>query len=363
MILIDFSSNMHRMLYSSIRDVELQEDGRYITEDYIFFAQHLIMQELYNIYQEHKGKFGNMVLCLDNASGGYWRKDFYDRYKSTRKDVRAVSPFKWDEVFTYINKMLETITDNLPWKVVSVKRAEADDLMLVLARQYHKTEKILIYSPDKDMIQAQKDANGQVYQYSSLTKKWLVPENKHDDMEDWLMEHVCLGDACDEVPRIVDETIFSDNFKLYLKENNIQIDDPVEFERTLTTDKKTQLLENYNVFKYNKKGEEQGLDIYFKERLGLVTLKKKITAIGSLDKFLDSHPFYRDNYNRNFILVMEDGIPTNIWNQIILEYKEAKEDFDIVNFEKFLDDNQLSSMKMTLSFDIKREMTIADFGW
>ena len=363
MILVDFSSTMHRMISVAQKDVELQEDEKFITEDYIFFAMHLILQELYSTYQEHKNKFGTMVLCLDNASGGYWRKDVYPRYKSKRKNIKEVSPIKWDEVYVYINSLLDAIKEYLPWKVLSIKRAEADDIMLALARHYNSQEFILIQSPDKDMIQAQKNANSKVFQYSSLTKKWLAPENKHDDMEDWLLEHVCLGDSCDEVPRIVDETVFSENFLKYLKENNVLVDNPIDFKEKLTTEKKTQLLQNYNVYKTNKKGEETELDIYFKERLGLSTLKKKIEKIGGLEAFLDSHPTYRENYKRNYTLVMEEGIPVDIWNAILLDYKFAKEDLNIVEFEKFLDNNKLSQLKMTMAFDSKKELTANDFGW
>lgn len=362
MIIVDFSSTMHRMIHVVTKDVKLQEDETFITEDFIFFAQHLILQELYNTHQEHKNKYGDMVLALDNSSGGYWRKDVYPRYKSNRKDLKEISPIKWDEVYTYNNKLLQMITDHLPWKVVSVKRAEADDVILALSRQYNNQEKILIHSPDKDMIQAQKGTEN-VFQYSALTKKWLVPENKHDDMEDWLLEHVCLGDVSDGVPRIVDETIFSDNFLKYLKCNNILVDNPIDFKEKLSTETKTQLLQNYNVYKTNKKGEETELDIYFKERIGLSTLKKKIKEIGSLEQFLDSHALYRSNYNRNHTLVMESGIPAEIWNDVILEHKSAKSDFNSLEFEKFLDENNLSQLKLVMSFESTKELTIEDFGW
>ncbi len=362
MIIVDVSSIVHRMVYSSTKETELQEDETFITEDFIFFVQHLVLQELYTIYEEHKNKYGQMVLALDNASGGYWRKDVFPRYKSHRKNIKEISPVKWGEVFTYINKLLQMITDYLPWKVISVKRAEADDIMLVLSRLFNKQEKILIHSPDKDMIQAQKGTDN-VFQYSALTKKWLEPEHKNDDMEDWLLEHVCLGDSSDGVPRIVDETIFSENFLKYLKSNNVLVDNPIDFKAKLTTEKKTQLLQNYNCYKTNKKGEETELDIYFKDRLGLSTLKKKIDKIGGLEAFLDSHPTYRENYNRNYTLVMEDGIPVDIWNNIIIAYKEAKEEYCPIEFERFLDENNLSQLKMMLSFDVQREIVISDFGW
>ena len=70
MILVDFSSTMHRMIYSASKDCELQEDGKYNTEDFIYFTKYLIIQEMYNIHREHKNKFGELVLCIDNAQGG-----------------------------------------------------------------------------------------------------------------------------------------------------------------------------------------------------------------------------------------------------------------------------------------------------
>ncbi len=353
---------MHRMICAASKDCELQEDGKYITEDYIYFAKHLIFQELHSIYQEHKNKFGNLVLCIDNSEGNYWRKDIFPRYKESRKNTRESSPYKWNEIFVYINNMLETIKLYLPWKVVSVPRAEADDVILVLSRHFQKFENVLIFSPDKDMIQAQKNSNN-VFQYSALTKKWIVPENKNEDMDDWLLEHVCLGDTSDGVPRIIDETIFSENFKKYLKDNNIDVDNPIDFKEKLDLNVKKELLNNFNIFKTNKKGEPTELDIYHKERFGMTNLKKKIKEFGSLDKYLDSHPLYRQNYNRNYTLVMEEGIPTDIWNDIILTYKEANEDLNINKFEEFLDNNNLSSLKMTLQFEYNRELTIEDFGW
>ena len=362
MIVVDFSSTMHRMIYSASKDCELQEDGKFRTEDFIFLAKYLIIQEMHNIHSEHKNKFGDLVLCLDNSQGGYWRKDVYEGYKAKRKLTKEASPHNWDEIFKYINEMLDVFKEHLPWKIISVPRAEADDIMLVLARHYHQFENILIHSPDKDMIQAQKGSNGKVQQYSALTKKWIVPENKHDDMEDWLLEHVCLGDACDEVPRIVDETVFSENFLKYLKENNINTETPMDFEK-LDNALKNELLSNYNVYKTNKKGEETELDIYFKERLGLSTLKKKIQKIGSLEQFLDSHPLYRKHYNRNYTLVMEEGIPSDVWNNILLAYKDAKAELNLIEFENYLDKHNLGSLKLTMAFENTRELTAEDFGW
>lgn len=56
MILCDFSSVMHRMIARAAKEVQPQPNGKLKTEDFIFFAKHLIIQELHNIHQEHKAK-------------------------------------------------------------------------------------------------------------------------------------------------------------------------------------------------------------------------------------------------------------------------------------------------------------------
>ena len=211
-----------------------------------------------NIHREFSNEFSDVVICLDKSAGRYWRKDVYEGYKESRKSSREESVIDYGEVFSELNTLLDQIRNNLPWKVIEVNHAEADDIMLILAKEYNEHEKILIYSPDKDMLQAQRNTEN-VFQYSSLTRKWLVPENKHDNMDHWVMNHVCLGDGADEVPKVVDHTEFSDAFIEYLKENNIKHLTPFDFKNSdLDIDTKKSLLENFNVYRTKRNGDETG---------------------------------------------------------------------------------------------------------
>lgn len=357
------------MVHTSVKHMKPSKDesNQYITSEFSGMMLDCIMRELFSIKQEHSGKFGEVILCLDNKTkDGYWRNDVYPQYKANRKNAKDVSEVNFQEVFSYTNKLIEQIEKNLPWKVVSVAKAEADDIMLVLAREYSRYEKILIHSPDKDMIQAQRDTEN-VYQYSSLTKKWLVAEHKSDDMDQWITEHVVLGDASDGVPRIIDGTVFSESFKKYLSDNNHEITTPIEFrESSIPDEEKIKLITEFDVYIYNRKKENTGVkDIYLKERFGPSTLKKAILEAGSLDEWLDSHPSYRDNYNRNFVLVMEEGIPVDIWNQCILFHKTAIIDYNSKEFENYLSENNLGSLLMELPnhFKLNRSLTADDFGW
>lgn len=367
MILIDFSSIIHRKIHTSVSQVNpTKKDGKYITSDFVGMVKHNILQELFEISQEHKSNFGELVICLDKSADGYWRRDFYPGYKNRRKASRDESEINFVEVFAEIDALTDQIKNNLPWKVVEVPKAEADDIMLVLAREYNRFEKILIHSPDKDMIQAQRDTEN-VYQYSALTKKWLVPENKHDHMDHWIQEHVCLGDASDDVPKVVDGTEFTTAFIKFMTDQGYNINSPVEFKNaTISSDEKRKLLEDFDVYKTNRKGESTGVkDIYKDMRFGATTLQKAIAKHGSLDAWLDSHPLYRQNYERNFTLVMEEGIPSDIWNQIIVVYKESAAEYNDIEFEKYLTENNLQSILMQVPnhFKITRELTAADFGW
>ena len=354
------------MIHTSIACKQpTKQDGVYVTSEFINFTKYLIFQDLFSFYQEHKNNFGDLVICLDKSANGYWRKDVYAGYKASRKKGREESDINYGEVFAEIDSLIHQLTENLPWKVISVPKAEADDIMLVLAREYNKFEKVLIHSPDKDMLQAQRD-NENVFQYSALTKKWLKAENKHENMDHWIMEHVCLGDGADEVPRIVDHTEFSPNFIKYLKDLGVADEHctPYTFKENTVPDIASKI-EAYNVWKTNKKGEPTELDVYVKPRFGSSNLKKAVEKAGSLDAWLDSHPLYREHYKRNFTLVMEEGIPEDIWNKIVQAYKDAKQVYNNVEFEKYLKDNELSTILMELSsiFTIQRALTADDFSW
>ena len=368
MILIDFSSIIHRMIHSSVAQVKPKKDenGTYITSEFVGYTKYLILDELFNINQTFGPKYGDLVICLDVSAGGYWRKDVYPNYKSSRKKGREESDINFQEVFEHINELITQLEEHVPWKVIGVNRAEADDIMLVLAREYNPYELILLHTPDKDMIQAQRD-NENVHQYSALTRKWIVPENKHETMDHWILEHVCLGDASDEVPKVVDHTEFSPAFLKYLKDQGYNIKDPMEFKSSdLSSEEKRRLLNEFDVYKLNRKKESTcEKDVYKDIRFGPTTLVKEIEKHGSVDGWLDSHPLYRIHYERNFKLVMEEGIPLEISEGILEAFKNAKIEYNDKAFEEYLNNNNLKQIVMQLPnhFKINRDLTADDFGW
>jgi 5'-3' exonuclease len=369
MILIDFSSIIHRMIHTSVKNAKpSMKDGIFVTSEFINLTKYYILQELFAIKQEHSNNFGDIIICLDKSTKkGYWRKDIYPGYKASRRSGRDESNLDYNAIFESVNDMIEQIKNNLPWKVLAVPRAEADDIMLVLAQEFNRSEKILIHSPDKDMIQAQRDTDN-VFQYSALTKKYLTADTKADHMERWVQEHCILGDAGDEVPKVVDHTEFTDSFLEFMAENGLEgVQTPMDFRANkMLNDNKALIIQNFDVWKLNRKGESTGVkDIYKSMRFGPTTLQKKIKEHGTVDIWLDSHPLYRPHFNRNFTLVMSEGIPSYIWNEIIVQFKEAEVQYNVADFEDYLITHGLKSILMDLPsvFKINRDLTAKDFGW
>lgn len=365
-ILVDISGLLHKSVFNAVKSIPPQKDIIHVDMYKRAFIDNII-NELVELELEHKSSFGELIICFDyKGKDSYWRKDIHSVYKGQRKVTKEKARFDYNDVYTLFDELKEQLQENTPWKCVTVNRAEADDTILILARELGRTQKILIYSADKDMIQAQFN-NPKVKQYSHQTKKWLLPEDKYDNMEHWLFEHQCFGDVSDNVFNIVHHSEFSDNFKKYLTQNKIDSEyHSVKKFKELDIDTKRELLSNFNVFKKPKKNEiEPVLDVYKDIRFGPSGLAKKIKEFGSFEKYLDSNPILRENFELNGILVREDGIPDYIVKDTIQTYKEARTVYNRDVFIKYLEDLGLYSCISDVQkiFKSDEELSIDNCGW
>ncbi len=85
----------------------------------------------------------------------------------------------------------------LPYYVIQVQGAEADDVIAALSRKHHLSDKILILSADKDFIQLQQYET--VKQYDPIRNRWIVNDNPIH----YLQEHIVRGDRSDGIPNIL----------------------------------------------------------------------------------------------------------------------------------------------------------------
>ena len=171
------------------------------SEDDYGFIRHLVL----NTYRKYLSKFrrdyGELVIC--NDSKNVWRKDFFPQYKKNRSDRQKKSKFDWGKIFNELHTIREEMKDVFPYRFVQVERAEADDIIAVIAKNFHHKEKIMIVSSDKDFQQLQRYPN--VEQYSP-SKKGIL---RCDDPYDFLLDHVVRGDSSDGVPNAIsDDAVF-----------------------------------------------------------------------------------------------------------------------------------------------------------
>jgi len=160
-------------------------------------VRHMILNSLRMHNIKNRDKYGSMVIACDSSS---WRKEIFPEYKAARKKSRETSSLDWNSFFTMVNIVRDEIKENFPYPVITVDRAEADDIIGILVselQEFGRHEEILIVSGDKDFLQLQQFSN--VKQYSPVQRKFLTCENPHR----YLFEHICKGDASDGVPNIL----------------------------------------------------------------------------------------------------------------------------------------------------------------
>lgn len=373
MILFDFSALMHQGIYSGVSNMNpsIDNTNHYKTDEFIAFTKYYILENLFNI-QTNFYSYGDMVICLDDHSKPNWRRRIYPNYKMSRKTNREKSQINYDEVFEEINDLTKNLNEYTPWKVVQTPCAEGDDIILVLAKQFASKEKILIISSDKDMIQAQK--YGDVKQYSLFTHQYVTNEVKNEDtIDDWILDHVVLGDSADEIPKVTDDTEFSEEFMNFLNTNNykLTIEKFYQFDK-MTQDEIKNKFENsefakpYLIKARKTKNNPDGEKMYYPQmfaspRFGKQTLRKRIKEFGNFNNWLDSNVLYRQNYERNKQLVLADYIPTDIYQDILYNYKSAPNAYDSAKFNQYIVDNKITGVKSLMPPNFKQDLNPIDF--
>ena len=120
----------------------------------------------------------------------------------------------WKLIFDTLSELREDLRTHFPYKVISVDRAEADDIIAVLTEWVQSIElvqeglmeeaqKVLILSSDKDFKQLQLApfSTGNVRQWAPMQKKFITASKQ--EITDFTIEHIVKGDAGDGVPNIL----------------------------------------------------------------------------------------------------------------------------------------------------------------
>jgi len=192
MILVD----LNQVMISNIM-IQLKHSGGVVEEDMV---RHMVLSSLRKYRGMFFQKYDELVICCDDKN--YWRKDIFPYYKASRKKDRQTSLVDWNAIFIALNNIRDELRDHMPYIVIQVPHAEADDIIGILCRLVGETSSddgtpILILSGDKDFVQLQKYRN--VDNYNPILKK----EVRIDNPERYLREHIMLGDRGDGIPNFL----------------------------------------------------------------------------------------------------------------------------------------------------------------
>ena len=96
-------------------------------------VRHMILNSIRNYVMQFKSDYvesdADVILAWDSKH--YWRRDFFPQYKLNRKKARDKDSKDWESIFECLNQIKKEIKDYLPYKVVEVHGAEADDIIAV----------------------------------------------------------------------------------------------------------------------------------------------------------------------------------------------------------------------------------------
>lgn len=277
---IDLSNLLHSTFHSQVRFDKSLKSGN----DKYAMWRYLLLNSILSIKSKLQPQ--EIVLAIDSKS---WRKKFFKYYKARRTLNREKqTDFNYEEFFEVSNGFIEEITEVMPYKVITVDGAEADDIVGVLAHVLGD-RKITIVSRDKDFKQLLRNKN--VTLYDPVDKKYKT----EDDAYGYLMEHILRGDSGDDIPNMLsDDNVFVDSTKR---------------QRKIT---KKVLEEVY----------ELGLEEY--------AIRNNLI----------------ENYERNKKLVelSKDEIPDEIWQEVVFQYNQLDPKGDYMKVMQFLRKHKIRSL-------------------
>jgi hypothetical protein len=201
MILVDYSQVALAAILTFQRELKGTES------EVKNLIRHVTLSTIKSYKKKYGKDHGEMVICCDGRK--YWRKEYFEHYKASRKKNRDASDLDWKLIFDTLSEMREDLRNYFPYRVIHVDRAEADDVIAVMAKYLQdnlliqeglveEPQKILILSSDKDFKQLQLYPT--VKQWSPMQKKYITASKQ--EIRDFMVEHIVKGDTGDGIPNI-----------------------------------------------------------------------------------------------------------------------------------------------------------------
>jgi 5'-3' exonuclease, N-terminal resolvase-like domain/T4 RNase H, C terminal len=201
MILVDFSQVSLAAILTFQRELKGNE------AEVVNLIRHVTLSTIKSFKKKYGKEYGEVVICCDGRK--YWRREFFEHYKAGRKKARESSDLNWTLIFDTLSDMRNDLAEHFPYRVIHVERAEADDVIAVMAKWTQTNglvhqglmedpQKVLILSSDGDFIQLQKYDN--ITQWSPMQKKFVKANKK--ELHEKIITHIVKA-SDDGIPNIL----------------------------------------------------------------------------------------------------------------------------------------------------------------
>jgi hypothetical protein len=299
MLIIDWSQTVISTVFAMKMEKNIEED----------MLRHVILNTIRSFIVKFHEKYDASEIVIAVDSSNSWRKEVFKQYKANRAKNRKDSPVDFKRLFELMDQIRRELQESSHFIVLKVDRAEADDIIAVLAKKnsdcYSSLMSILdcnthssfsgtrtlIISTDGDFIQLQKYPG--IHQYSPKYKKFLnekIPE-------EYLINHIIVG------------------------------------EPKATGDGIPNLLSEDDVF---VKGTRQ-TPLTAKRMQDILPIARELMRVPVLEEKQNYHPVWYDHWLRNRRCIDFDFIPESIENDIVKAFEKEKKEKRSFSKERFLE--------------------------
>lgn len=181
-VLIDFNNLCFRVLFS--KDVDIHGKQNFSIWKYFVF------DSIYRAIWLDRN-INEVVIAVDNKHS--WRKSYFSRYKERRRKQRD-DTLDWNLIFGEMNKLSSELKHYMPFKVLQIMSAEADDIIGIIA--LHTDNNCIVVSNDEDYLQL---CSKRVKVYSPSKRKYVNCNNP----EKFIISKCLMGQSKDDIFNVI----------------------------------------------------------------------------------------------------------------------------------------------------------------
>jgi hypothetical protein len=224
----------HQVIIASLQKQVSATKIKVLDED---LCRHLILNAIREVVFKFKRDYGRVIICCDSKS--YWRKEVFPFYKASRKKLKEQAYLDFDLVYKILDEVKADMRDLFPYLVLEINRAEADDIIGVLAPRLAAHEPVIIVSADGDFKQLHQYKN--IKQYNPGLRIFVTSPNPKLELK----EKIITGDRGDGLANILSP---SDSLVLGIRQKSIT---KGILEKYLALDFDDPTIENYDNIQRN----------------------------------------------------------------------------------------------------------------